>query len=871
MYEFSREELNRLARILPTLKSGMITAVYPDTHTYEIQTSEGGFIEGRPALTEGGGLIRGQGTAALFDIGAQVIYYHDINNGIILGSVPPPGIPTPHNPPITYANVTSSTETPEGPDLSYRSGAPPDLLPGDWVKYNAESGFIALLRGAIATMGAGPMAGIEFNSVDDTGKINARNLHINTDFMEVESNNDEGEVNLQVFAAPNYFETVGADKPGQEFGEHAEGGDKLRYTAESADRMGKWRIHAFAGWLGDNLHLFISKRGDADRRSDVTPPVGLTEIVLSHDGAVRVRSCRELMLEKVSRIHVPKKVREAYHNEFGDSKDKGNYNPSDHQFYEWDKDNPEGRRMQETGYHSHTVDHEEIRHFRDHKNDWNVQSERTAEIPTPAQDSPGGRSEDEFEETYSVIHQRSDGSIYLEDNWGSIVDMNKEDISFSAKRDLKLQAGRDVLITGAREGAIRTQEDINIVSHNGHTRVKAHKDLRLYAENNASLDSKVNTAVIARTGETLIRSERANVVLKSDRAAIQAVAVNGNLDFRASGAISIVSDSSSVGIHGSAQAQITSGGRVLAATGIESPAPSMESNIRNSGAYTNTTLSIDNGNQVQVTNLQDFSYLELAGPSAKIHGASAMDVTGDNLINVFVEGAKLRLARNTVQLTSAGANTIVKEGGLQLNQTDDDTDEQGPDNIWTPGAGHFDPTRADPAADLVTTVAADVQAENYADGRFRYADEPKDDHKVYQYPWQNMDPQSGTPGLTNWADIIPTAEQDVPDVGPHRPVNGDSQGGGGTTTGDEERMLPYGRYFEYTYDSFSWDDGVKPGQFSETGQFLVPDTSGTTTTTDDSAVGRVNLIPDSAKGESFQGSTEENSKENPANEPLVDS
>jgi hypothetical protein len=533
--------------------------------------------------------------------------------------------------------------------------------------------------------------------------------------------------------------------------------------------------------------------------------------------------------------------------------------------------------MQETKYHSSCVDHEEIRHFRDHKNDWNVESERTAKKPEASKfDSAEGMKVDDFEETYSVIRQRSDGSIYFEDNWGSCVDMTKGDVSISAKRDLKFQAGRDVLITGAREGAIRTQKDMNIVSHDGFMRIKAHEDLRLFAEKNASLDShEGNTVVLSRKGETLIRSERKNVVIKSDLGKIQLVSVTtkpgkGGIDFRCSQDISILSDTGSVSIHGKEKVGISSGNNIVVGVGPETSSPSMESSERNAGSFTDTSNSIDNGNSVNVNPMQ--SYLSLDLNRASLMSEVVTKVSSKVSAQVFVEGAALNITPSNIDLTSAGGNNIIKAGGLQLNQTDDDTDEQGPDNIWTPGGGHNDPTPPTTPTSGVVSVKADVLKDEFADGRFRYAEEEKEDHKIYQYPWQNMDPEKGSEGLVSWAKIIPTGEQDVPDVGTNRPVSGDRQEGGGsstTTSEDEtERMLPYSKYNKYNYGTFSWKDGVKSGNFEETKEFLVPDPDSTATTTDSEDKGRVNLIPDSAKGESFEGSLEVLPVENPSNESL---
>ena len=868
--KFTRKQIQEINRHSTLLKIGKIVQVYPNTHTYDVQTTGGGFIHATNSMQGGNSFMRGSGEANILDMFTQVVYYQNANTGFIVGCIPEPGVPSTHVSPITFSQVTSDSETSSSgsPDLSYRNG-PPDLLPGDWVRYNSEGGFIGLLRGAIATLGTGPRSSIEFFSIDDVGKLNARNLFIDTDFMELESNNDEGEVNLQVFGAPNYFETLGSNAVGEELGTHSEEEGKLRYRAEPYDRMGKWRIHAFAGWLGDNLHLFISQRGDANRRTDEKTSKGLTEVMLSRDGAVRVRSCRELMLEKVARIHVPKKIREAYHNVKGDTKKDG-YEPTEHEFYEWDDANKEGRRMQATEYHSHEVDHEEIRHFRDHKKDWNIESERTAKMPVPPSDIFEGSKTDEFENTYSLIHQRSDGSIYFEDTWGSIIDMNNEDISITAKRDLRMQAGRDFIVSGAREGAVRAHKDLNVVSHDGNLRVKAHEDLRLYAEQNSSLDSGAgNTAVISRKKDVLIRSEREKVIVKADLGNIQLVSVNEGIDLRSTKNIQILSDKGFVGIHGQTKVQVTCPTEIIVAVGPEGPSSSMKATKRDSNGLTNTTNSIDSGNISGIKPLH--TYLNLTSSESKLSSIGTIDITSSISVKSNSPGASLELLSSTGALTSTGELDIIKNNNEQLNDRD-----SGNDNIWTEGGPHREiATTVDPTTDQIISVKADVRKDEYADGRFRYNyDGVRTDHIVHQYPWQNMDPEKGTPGLKPWKDLINISKQDVPDLGTDRPVSGDQQTAQ-TTADKDEHVLPYGKYKKYKYGKFPWESRVVPGKFEETDEFLVPkDTTSSTTTVVDSfsstvdgvAVGRVNLIPSSAEGKSFKGDLEREKTEDPINE-----
>lgn len=860
---FSRDEIRELSLKLDVLKLGKIVQAWPETHTYSIQTADCGFVKGKPAMLPRGGYLRGQGMAEILQPGTQVIYYHNGATGFILGCLAEPGIPGPHVPPVTYGNIISNKEAPPkelAPKLSYRGGNPPDLLPGDFVRYTEEGGFIALLKGGLAKMGANSMASIEFNPIDDLTTINGRNLDVNTDHYEVKVYNDEGETNAELYAAPNFFEAVGSDSPEEELGTHSEGEGKLRYRAEPYDRMGKWRVHAFSGWLGDTLHLFVSQRGTTNQRLDTETSRGLTEIMLSHDGSVRVRSCRELVLEKVSKIHVPKKIREAYHNDKGDSKDTG-YNPSPHEVYEWDEDNKEGRRMQETEYHNHTVDHEEIRHFRDHNKDWNIESETSSDKPEPAKDIYEGQETGEYDDTYAIIRLRSDGSFYVEDTWGSCIDTNCGDISLSAKRDIRIQAGRDLLLSGAREGALRTQEDINIVSHSGAARLKANTDLRLFGEGNASLDAGTgNVGILSRQGATLIRSERGDVTLKSDLGNIEQIAVSGAIDLRSSQEIDILSDASSVKIHSLGGTQISSKGGIL--IGIVDKTTSMSAVPRNSGNFTNTSLAIDNGNTIDSAEVP--SFLQIGATSALLKGATSVQVSG-GIASVFSAGGTLDLGASSASLTSVGSLNLVRNDTFRLGNFDDDGDD-----LWIDPGAHLEKDIPTAGSTALEGVRADVKAVEFADTRFRYKGEFKEDHVVYQYPWQNMNPGGITPDLRPWVDIIPIEGQDVPDVGSHRPISGDSQG---VSTGETEQILPYSNYKEYTYGQFSWENGVVPGNFSETINFLVPQSgSSITTVTDDESVdrGRVNLIPDSANGESFKGDLDKSEFEDPINERLTE-
>jgi len=893
--DFSSRELEFLARELPILRAAVIINVDTSANNYNLQTSDGQLLKGKPAMSQGGGgFLRGTGCADMLQEGALVLYYPCEDFGYIIGPIPQAGINPVGSPPVTYTNVRSKKERSKvGPDVVYRGANPTDLLAGDFARYTPEGGVLALLRGAIAKLGASPLSNIQFLKQDDLCRLTSRNVEMFTDFMELRSENDEGESNLTVHAAPNFFETMGADQPTEEIGEHSPDEEKLRYTTKPYDRTGKWRIHSFAGWLGDNLHLFISRRGDTNKRVDKEPSDGLTEIIISHDGAVRVRSCRELMLEKVSFIPVPKKIRESFHNDKGDTEKTG-YVKTPHEVYDWSENDEEGRRMQVPEYHNHMVDHEEKRHFRDHEKDWNVISEKGSESkafapPPVAKDIYEGQQEAPFEKTYSLIHQRSDGSVYIEDTDGSCIDMNKGNVSISAKQDLRFQAGRDVLFTAGREMTVRATKDIDIVSHKQSVRVKANEDLRLVGEKTATLESvKESATVTSRKGDVQLRSERASIIVKADLGDLKIVTTEGQIQVRAKQNVGILSDTARVDIHGSAGIQITSAAKILIATGVETPSPGMKGEKRECGTKTDISKSTDEGNLVTVTELPENSYLVLQGPQAKLFSRAQLDLVSSST-RIIAARSHLTVRDSGYTLSTEGRGVLRRERDLNIHARDSDIrdapllgDPQGGtindkngDFIWTKGSSHNTlSVERDPVPETLESVKADINKEKLAEARFRYKDTKNDDYKVYEYPWQHDGGKiTMNEGLVDWSTQIPSGEQDIPDIGMSRPVTGENQAC--DEDPDIEQMAPYSSYKKFTDGEYVFEGSVTPGTFEETEQVKIPlgAGGGTTTTVVDEAPsggganeGRINKIPLDAMGESFKGDLSRSKYEDIVNE-----
>jgi len=869
---------------LRLFEEGRISAVNVESRTYTVNTTH--YTASDVSFSRDTGLLKTSGDEIL-KIWDRVLLYQSEAKPIIIFKISEGNANNVPHPPVSYSNVTPVTEAMRKENrssVSYRTGGAFDAMQGDFIKYGPDGGVISILRGPVVKIGAGSLAQVQYHKIDDLTRHITRNLDVFTDFGEKRVYNDEGEVNVEIYGATQQFETMGSSRPNEEIGNHDPEPGKPRYRIEPYDRMGKWKIHAFAGWLGDNLRLFISRRGDSNRRLDTTSPVGLAEVVVSHDGAIRVRSAREVVLEKVSRIRVPKKIREPHHNEKGDtavirkSEDpndpevkESKYAPTLHKFYQWDTTEKAGRYLQYPEWHNHYVDHEEIRRFRDHSKDWYVESETLAAQARKAKDPYEGQDEEQFEETSASFRIGNDGSIYAEDTWGSIFSMTNEDIVFAARRDIKLQAGRDMQLSATREGTLRIQEDLDIVSHNGTIRVKANEDLLLAADGGtASLDSgKGNVNINSRQKDVLIRAEKENIVLKADLGDIRAVAVKKEINLRSGTNTQIASDAAQVLIHGKTKAQITSASNVLVAVGKEDSELKMISSSRTSEGLTNTPETVDKGNTLTLSSLEENSYLNLTASTARLHANTDNQVSSNSAARMYAaKETSLRLSTSGYTLSSNGKGEIVRNRVDTITQKDSEGN-----STWNKGSSHNPESASNLGSpQSISMTKASFRNKEFAEGRFRYKEVADRGSliKNYNYPWNNKGKQVDLTkeDLETWSSKIPS-DQEIPDIGVNRPVvDGEQEA---VTEKDIEQMSPYSQYIEFEDGSYSFKDneetgakkGVIPGKFIPTNQVLVP----TEWEECPKSVGRLNLIPKEVgeAGKSFTGELVRSDLEDPIN------
>ena len=376
-----------------------------------------------------------------------------------------------------------------------RSGLPVEMLTGDYVQLTPEGNYIGCYRGGLNLFGSSQWAEIMSSRIDHLIRIRSRTFEHFDSLGERRSYNDEGELTQEVLLTDDQAESFGKKREKYEDVTDTEedntNGRSYRKLLEPG-ATGNWRLRMHVGYLGDMLHIVFTQPFDgqkltvprpndpgvnapySDGQEDTEPATGVAEVYIGSDGSVISRSTKDLISEKVGHIRVPLKKREANDPDGDTTKDK--YTRAKRIPFVWDTENLAGRHLQENEFREWEVDHTEMYRTRGHTKDWAVKQRKDSRCPK-AEDGV-----EQYEPGISVIHQRNDGSVYIQDHWASTIQMIDGDIIIAPTRDLMLQPGRDIAMITPRDTVIRAKKYVDITSSEKDVRIKAQLSMFLYAK-----------------------------------------------------------------------------------------------------------------------------------------------------------------------------------------------------------------------------------------------------------------------------------------------------------------------------------------------------------------------------------------------------
>lgn len=405
---------------------------------------------------------------------------------------------------------------------NYSAGRPADTLPGDWGSIN-DLGMAIFLGRIMASLRASDLAKVEAFWGDDLLRLVGYNLEVFTAGAEDRRINDQAEYNEILRMTPFPWEGLGmgtqADATTVVNGTLKPGSEQARSEPKQLDQLMIARSLHFRGYLGDLDREFIAAPPSGLQPETYTAKTtyrGLADILKHINGAVAIRSAKEVILEKYSLLPIPKELI-APEDPLGDN--ETNYKFSDlvgsgegYQMPEfiWGDDTDANiRPSQLFDYQAYFFSKYTMGGLAAHKKDWYLpdESDLTQPVAKTVYDKtlaighqflaplPGfgelvidqrpGHSA-RYYRSRSCIHQADDGSIVIEDGYGSQIQMKGGSIFMSCVGDVWQLPGRNAVVWAPHDAIMRAGNCADISASKADVRIKAERNLHMLAGNDQS-------------------------------------------------------------------------------------------------------------------------------------------------------------------------------------------------------------------------------------------------------------------------------------------------------------------------------------------------------------------------------------------------
>lgn len=358
---------------------------------------------------------------------------------------------------------------------------------------------------------------------------------------------------------------VAGRQQGEEEGDEDVDQEALSLEPVTRDQAPVWRRQSFRGFLGglvrhitqapfpadgDPETLARTARDLANSSGTGAPYMGLLDIQEGLDGRYSVRSAKEITFEKTILIPAPKQVKTPA-DPTGDA--GSNFNAAARNWDGLDEDaqvdaleefefaDDWSKAAQLYDYHSYMFNVYGVQGFRVHPRDWSFPDEEDLRptdeeftgglhdgveptddyrMPLPQYGSMviDHRTSTRYYRGRSVIKQLDDGSVLIEDAWGSQIRMEGGHVFITAPLDIVQQPGRSLVSMAGNDVVARAGNSVDITAAKRDVRLKAERNLQALAGNSGAgallLESRgsVGPADYSQPGEDV---EAGGIVIKS--------------------------------------------------------------------------------------------------------------------------------------------------------------------------------------------------------------------------------------------------------------------------------------------------------------------------------------------------------------------
>ena len=497
------------------------------------------------------------------------------------------------------------------------AGMPIDSLGGEVGEYGplGPSWFVGL---AMAYLRASDRCGVWMYRLDEHMRAVAKSLESQTMAREAHELYDDGELSTIERIAFVPWEALGAFENGVPVGIPStldlsgNSGPPAEFPIKTVevDQRSIFRFLKFQGYLGDIRDEFVDLpvegTGIDAYGKNADKHQGVFRCSTSADGTYFLQSAKGIHLEKYALIQLPLELKTP-DDPKGDT--PANYKASG-TFGEGDTQKREDYRVPDdtfTGdrgilgldFHGAYISKAALQTLRAHKKDWKVQDEKDTPLATKLQSGlyPGflldptkqwmlapasvelpiqqGRwGNTRYYAGRSAIDMWDDGSVVIEDAWGSQVIMAGGNITLTSPNDIILAPGRSLVALAPQDAVIRAGNSVDITATRKDIHLKAERNLALIGGNSGEggvlVESRATVADFSYTqpGE---KTDVRGLVLSSPQGTTAiigkevSVVAQETLGLQAAGTLGILADSAQVEVK--TQFDVTAGDPSARASG----------------------------------------------------------------------------------------------------------------------------------------------------------------------------------------------------------------------------------------------------------------------------------------------------------------
>lgn len=559
---------------------------------------------------------------------------------------------------------------------NYSAGRPADTLAGDWGGIN-DLGVAVFIGRLMAALKASDAAKIEAFWGDDLLRTVGYNFEHFTSCLEHRDFNDEGENHVVTRGTPFPWEALGIITPNTTAALNADGKlgsagrETSKYEPLTQDQLMIARTLRLGGYLGDVERQWVAlppKDLETETYAAETIYSGLSEITRNLNGALHARSAKAITSEKYALIPVPKELIQP-DDATGD--DDTNYaaagqlgsgdKPDMAEFVWGTDDNAAIRAAQYFDYAAYLVNKYFSPGLEKHVKDWKYPDEAdVADMKDAVQSAVYNKSmksghkfrldfpvyselkiDDRQNHTCryygsrSIISQLDDGSILLEDGYGSQIFMSAGNIELSCVGDIWLRPGRNLVAWAPHDAVVKAGNSVDISASKKDVRIKAEQNLHMLGGNNGTtggilLESRSEGADLPTNYEQIgERVTGRGITLKASKSSINAFGKDLYIGRGQTESGRLVIDAGANGYLLMTGEQILSRATDLHVVSVKGPADARAQLIALNGQAAAITVPVQIEGDVQIVEGEKTKGNLLVGGSAVVYGAGL--VQGGNV------------------------------------------------------------------------------------------------------------------------------------------------------------------------------------------------------------------------------------------------